>query len=76
MDFKVIYGLKCHLLDSTKKSVNQVWNMSFRWLYNLRKYDSTRLLFLVNKTMSLSFILDQKLLFLLFIEVVLQSFSS
>ena len=65
----LFYRLERHLLDSTsKKSVNQALNMSFKWLYNLRKYDTTRLLFLINKAMSPSFIFDQKLLYVFIIH--------
>ncbi len=61
----IFYGLECYMLDSQSvKSVSQAWNMSFRWLYNHRKYDSTRLLFMSCKTMSLSFLLDKKIIFL------------
>jgi Reverse transcriptase (RNA-dependent DNA polymerase) len=59
----LFYGLECYMLDSqSMKSITQAWNMSFKWLFNYRKYDSTRLLFLSNNTMSLSFLLDQKML--------------
>ena len=41
------YGLECCMLDSVSlNSVNRAWNIAFKWLFNLRKYDSTRLLFL------------------------------
>ena len=32
--------------------------MAFRWLFNRAKYESTRLLFLCNNTMSMRFFLD------------------
>ena len=34
--------------------------MAFRWLFNLRKYESTRLLFLSCNTMSLSYLLNYR----------------
>ena len=47
------------MLDSVSlNSVNRAWNMAFKWLFNLRKYDSTRLLFLSCNTMSLSYLLN------------------
>ena len=53
------YGLECCILDSVSlNSVNRVWNMAFKWLFNLRKYDSTRLLFLSYNTMSLNYLLN------------------
>ena len=53
------YGLECCMLDSVSlNSVNRAWNMAFKWLFNLRKYDSTRLLFLSCNTMSLSYLLN------------------
>ena len=53
------YGLECCMLDSVfLNSVNRAWNMAFKWLFNLRKYDSTRLLFLSCNTMSLSYLLN------------------
>ena len=37
----LFYGLDCCALN-TLNFVSRVWNMAFKWLYNLRKYDSTR----------------------------------
>ena len=45
------------MLDSVSlNSVNRAWNMAFKWLFNLRKYDSIRLLFISCNTMSLSYL--------------------
>jgi hypothetical protein len=57
------YGLECVFLNSQSiRSVTQAWNLSFRWLFNYRKYDSTRLLFLSNDTMSMNYLLDLTIL--------------
>ena len=36
--------------------------MFFKWLFNLRKYDSTRLLFLSCNTMSMKYLLHDKIM--------------
>ena len=49
------------MLDSVSlNSVNRAWNMAFKWLFNLRKYDSTRFLFLSCNIMSLSYLLNYR----------------
>ena len=59
----LFYGLDCCTLSRTSlNSVSKAWNMSFKWLFNMRKYDSTRLLFLSNNTMSMKFLLDMKIM--------------
>ena len=51
------YGLECCKLDSVSlNSVNRAWNMVFKWLFNLRKHDSTTPLFLSCNTMSLIYL--------------------
>jgi hypothetical protein len=59
----LFYGLDCIMLNSVElKSVCQAWNMAFKWLFNMKKYDSTRLLFLSNNTMSMKFLIDLRAL--------------
>jgi hypothetical protein len=59
----LFYGLDCCTLNNTvMKSVCRAWNMSFKWLFNMRKYDSTRLLFLSCNTMSMKFLIDVKIM--------------
>jgi hypothetical protein len=60
----LFYGMECTFLDKQSvKSLSQAWNLSFRWLFNYRKYDSTRLLFLSYNTMSMKYLLDQRMLY-------------
>jgi hypothetical protein len=57
------YGLDCVHLDLNSFNViSKCWNTAFRWLYNLGKFESTRLLFLKHNTMSMRYLLDLKLL--------------
>ena len=59
----LFYGLdSCSLSYDVMKSVSKAWNMAFKWLFNMRKYDSTRLLFLSHNTMSMKILLDLKTL--------------
>jgi hypothetical protein len=59
----LFYGFECCALSSVaSKTVRQSWNLAFKWLYNLKKYDSSRLLFLYNNTMSMKYILDCRML--------------
>ena len=52
------------MLDSVSlNSVNRAWHMAFKWLFNLRKYDCTSLLFLSSNTMSLSYLLNYRTVF-------------
>ena len=57
------YGLDSIVLDSHSFNVvSKPWNNTFRWLFNYRKYDSTRWLFYNHNTMSMRYLLDLKLL--------------
>ena len=57
------YSLECCMLDSVSlNSVNRAWNMAFKWPFDLRKYDSIRLLFLSCNNMSLSYFLNYRYL--------------
>ena len=59
----LFYGMDCCILNGVVlRSLSQAWNMSFKWLFNLRKYDSTRLLFLSCNTMSMKYLLDGKIM--------------
>ena len=59
----LFYGLnRCSLSYDVIRSVSKAWNMAFKWLFKMRKYDSTRLLFLSHNTMSMKFLLDLKTL--------------
>jgi hypothetical protein len=56
----LFYGLdslpiNCNVLQFLTK----FWNMAFKWIYGLRKYDSTRLLFQSCNTMSAKFLLHR-----------------
>jgi exonuclease III len=63
------YGLDCINLGTTSLSVvSKSWNTAFRWLFNMKKYDSTRLLFLECQTMSMKFLLNMR--FLCFIQSI------
>ena len=44
------------------QAVSKAWNMAFRWIYGLRKFDSTRLLLKSCKTMSAKYLLHRNLL--------------
>ena len=57
------YGVDCLFLDSNCFNViSKAWNIAFRWLFNLGKFESTRLLFSQCNTMSARFLLDLKLM--------------
>ena len=59
----LFYGLdSCSLNYDVIKPESKAWNMAFKWLFNMRKYDSTRLLFLSHNTTSIKFLLDLKTL--------------
>ena len=61
------YGLDCINLDTTSLNVvSKSWNTAFKWLFNMKKYDSTRLLFLECQTMSMKFLLNMR--FLCFVQ--------
>ena len=51
--------MDCCILNSVMlRSLSQAWYMSFKWLFNLRKYNSTRLLFLFCNIMLMKYLLD------------------
>jgi hypothetical protein len=50
--------INCYVLQYFIK----FWNMAFKWIYGLRKYDSTRLMFQSCNTMSAKFLLHWCLL--------------
>ena len=53
------YALKCIYLDSASfNTVSKSWNMAFKWLFNIAKYESTGLLYLSCNAMSMRFLLD------------------
>ena len=57
------YGLDCLMLNSKNvNAVSKAWNTAFRWLFGLRKLDSTRLIFMRCNTMSLKYLLDCSLM--------------
>ena len=56
------YGLDCIVLNSYSFNVvSKSWNNACLWLFNYRKYDSTRWLFNDHNTMSMRYLLDLKL---------------
>ena len=70
------YGLDCVLLDYNSINViSKSWNTAFRWLFNLGKFESTRLLFQSHSTMSMKYLLDMKLLCFVFSCISLGSSS-
>ena len=53
------YGLDCLMLNSKNvNAVSKAWNTAFRWLFGLRKFDSTRLIFIRCNTMPLKYLLE------------------
>ena len=51
------YGLDCLMLNSKNvNAVSKAWNTAFRWLFGLRKFDSTRLIFMRFNTMPLKYL--------------------
>ena len=48
--------------SSIVQAVTKAWNMAFRWIFGLRKYDSTRSLLQSCGTMSAKFLLHKRLL--------------
>jgi hypothetical protein len=54
------YGLDSLSIDcKVLQAVTKCWNMAFRWIFGLRKYDSTRLLLKSCNTMSAKFLLHR-----------------
>ena len=59
----LFYGLGAHDLNSCKvASMTCVWNMAFRFIFGLAKYDSTRQVLQACKTMSLKCLLEEQML--------------
>ena len=59
----LFYGLySCSLSYDVIMSVSKAWNMAFKSLFSMKKYDSTRLPFLSHNTMSMKFLLNLKTL--------------
>ena len=59
----LIYGLDSMVNNSSiVQAVTKAWNMTFRWIFGLRKFDSTRLLLQSCGTMSAKFLLHKRLL--------------
>ena len=48
--------------SSIVQAVTIAWNMAFKWIFGLRKFDSTRLLLQSCSTMSAKFLLHKRLL--------------
>ena len=56
----LFYGMDSLTLSSNVlQTITKSWNMAFKWIYGLRKYDSTRLLLRSCNTMSAKFLLHQ-----------------
>ena len=54
------YGLDSLSIDcKVLQAVTKCWNMAFRWIFGLRKYDSTRLLLKSCNIMSAKFLLHR-----------------
>ena len=61
----LFYGLDSMVINSSiVQTVTKTWNMTFRWIFGLRKFDSTRLLFQSCGNISAKFLLHKR--FLLF----------
>lgn len=59
----LFYGLDSISINcKVLQAITKAWNMAFRWIYGLRKHDSTRLLLLSCGTMSAKFLLERRLL--------------
>jgi hypothetical protein len=62
----LFYGLGAFALTSEMlNAISQVWNMAFRFVFGLRKHDSTRHVFLNCNTMSLKFLFEERVLIFL-----------
>ena len=54
------YGLNCTHGDlNSLDIISNCWNIAFRWLYNLGKFKSIRLLFLKHNTMLMRYMTDK-----------------
>ena len=59
----LFYGLGAFKVNSCNVvSITHVWNMAFRFIFGFVKYDSTRLVLQACKTMSLKFLLEERVL--------------
>ena len=59
----LFYGLDSMVINSSiVQAVNKAWNKAFRWIFGLRKFDSTRLLLQSYGTISANFLLHKRLL--------------
>ena len=59
----LFYSLDSMVINSSiVQAVTKAWNMAFRWIFGLRKFDSTRLLLHSYGTMSAKFLLYKRLL--------------
>jgi hypothetical protein len=68
----LFYGLGVFNINANMINVlSQVWNMAFRFIYGLRKHDSTRLVLQGSGTMSLKFLFDERML--LFLDSIKRS---
>ena len=61
-----VFNLNAHMINV----LSHVWNMAFRFIHGLRKYDSTRLVLQSSRTMSLKFLFDERML--LFLDSIKQ----
>ena len=59
----LLYSLNCCMLNTSSiNSVSQAWNMAFKCLYNLHKYNSTRLSLFSRNTMSMQHLLNSRIM--------------
>ena len=59
----LFYGLNSMVINSSiVQAVTKAWNMAFRWIFGLRKFDSTKLLLRSCGIMSAKFLLHKRLL--------------
>ena len=59
----LFYGLNSMVINSSiVQAVTKAWKMAFKWIFGLRKFDSTRLLLQSCGTMSAKFLLHKRLL--------------
>jgi hypothetical protein len=65
----LFYGIGVFSLSSNMLNMlSQMWNMAFRFVFGLRKFDSTRHVFQMCNTMSLKYLFDERVL--LFLDCV------
>jgi hypothetical protein len=70
----LFYGLDSLCINSkTVQALSKSWNMAFRWIFGMRKFDSTRLVLLSCNTMSVKYLIHKN--WLLFYHIVSQSVS-